>query len=98
MAVTEEGEAIRIVFRGALGFHNFIKLRSTIDGLPPGRTVTLDFSAVHYVDPTVMERLHDFEVAYMTDGGTVVRVGDERLRADGHHEFATRTAPKQVPA
>jgi hypothetical protein len=58
--------------------------------------VTFDFAAVHYVDPTVMERLHDFEVAYTTDGGTVVRVGDEPLRADGHHEFATRTAPKRA--
>ena len=98
MTVTDEGETIRLVFRGALGFHNFIKVRSTVDGLPPGKTVTLDFSGVHYVDPTVMERLHDFEVAYTTDGGTVVRVGDERLRAHGHHEFATRTASKQAVA
>jgi MFS superfamily sulfate permease-like transporter len=96
MSVTEDGEAVRLVFRGALGFHNFIKIRSAIDGLAPAKTVTLDFSAVHYVDPTVMERLNDFETAYKTDGGTVVRVGDERLKADGHHEFSTRTAPKQT--
>lgn len=98
MTVTEEGDAIRIVLRGALGFHNFIKLRSTLDALPPGKTVTLDLGAVHYVDPTVMERVHDFETGYTTDGGTVVRVGDDHLRADGHHEFSTRTAPKHPVA
>ncbi|MDQ3708741.1 MAG: SulP family inorganic anion transporter [Actinomycetota bacterium] len=96
IAVTEEGEQITIQLRKALGFHNFIPLRSKLDALPLGKTVTLDFAGVHYVDPTVMERLHDFEVSYTADGGTVVRVGDERLAADSHHEFATRTAPKTL--
>ncbi len=96
IAVTEEGEQITIQLRKALGFHNFIPLRSKLDALPLGKTVTLDFAGVHYVDPTVMERLHDFEVGYTADGGTVRRVGDERLAADSHHEFATRTAPKTV--
>ncbi|MCA1572585.1 MAG: SulP family inorganic anion transporter [Chloroflexi bacterium] len=96
ISVTEQGEQITIQLRKALGFHNFIPLRSKLDGMAPGKTVTLDFSGVHYIDPTVMERLHDFEVAYTADGGTVVRVGDERLSADSHHEFSTRTAPKTL--
>ncbi len=79
----------------ALGFHNFIPLRSRLDALPLGRKVTLDFSGVHYIDPTVMERIREFELGYLADGGTVVRVGDEHLRADSDHEFATRTASKQ---
>lgn len=94
MAVTEDGDATTIALRGALGFHNFIKLRSILDELPAGKTVTLDFSAVNYVDPTVMERVRDFELAYTDDGGTVVRIGDEHLRAVGHHEFSMRTAAK----
>ena len=96
--VTEEGESVRIVLRGALGFHNFVKVRSVLDGLPPAKTVTLDFSGVNYVDPTVLERLHDFQVAYTEDGGTVIRVGDERLQTKGHHEFSTRVAPKHAVA
>ncbi len=91
--VSADGSAVRVTFRGALGFHNFIKIRSVLDELPRGRTVTLDFAAVHYVDPTVMERVHDFETAYTDDGGTVVRVGDTHLRPDGAHEYSTRTAP-----
>ncbi|MDQ3056033.1 MAG: SulP family inorganic anion transporter [Actinomycetota bacterium] len=92
--VTEGDDHINIELRKALGFHNFIPLRSTLDNLPPGRTVTLDFTGVHYIDPTVMERLRDFELGYTADGGTVRRVGDERLTTASHHEFATRTAPK----
>jgi MFS superfamily sulfate permease-like transporter len=76
-----------------MGFHNFIQLRSRLDSLPTGRKVTLDFSGVHYIDPTVLERLRDFELGYIADGGTVVRTGDEHLTADTDHEFATRTAP-----
>ena len=94
ITVTEQGEQTTFELRKALGFHNFIPLRSKLDTLPPGRNVTLDFTAVHYIDPTVMERLHDFEVSYTADGGTVRRVGDERLTTASHHEFATRTAPK----
>ncbi|MDP9443835.1 MAG: SulP family inorganic anion transporter [Actinomycetota bacterium] len=94
MTVIEEGDAIRIVLRGALGFHNFVKLRSTLDGLPPGKTVILDFTEVRYVDPTVMERLSDFQLAYTQDGGTVVRVGYEPLRPAGLHEFSARTRAK----
>ena len=95
-AVREQEEEVEVLLEGALGFHNFIPLRTVLDGMSPGKTVVLDFSGVHYVDPTVMERLHDFEEAYVTDGGTVRRVGDQHLRADSEHEFATRTAPKEM--
>jgi len=92
--VTERDDETRIELRKALGFHNFIPLRSKLDSLPLGRRVTLDFSDVHYIDPTVLERLRDFELGYIADGGTVVRVGDEHLVPDSHHEFATRTTPR----
>ena len=94
IAVNERGDTIVIELRKALGFHNFIPLRSKLDNLPLGKTVTLDFTGVHYIDPTVLERIRDFELGYIADGGTVVRVGDEQLVPDSDHEFATRTAPK----
>jgi MFS superfamily sulfate permease-like transporter len=94
VAVDQQDEEINIELRKALGFHNFIPLRSKLDGLPTGKTVKLDFTDVHYVDPTVMERIHDFEAGYIADGGRVVRVGDGHLTADSPHEFAMRTAPK----
>ncbi|HVF31912.1 MAG TPA: SulP family inorganic anion transporter [Acidimicrobiales bacterium] len=96
--VLEEDGKVTVALKGALGFHNFIPLRSVLDSMPPAKTVVLDFSGVHYVDPTVMERLHDFEEAYVTDGGTVVRVNDGKLRGDTEHPFATRTLARDVPA
>ena len=92
--VRQGDDQITIELRKALGFHNFIPLRTTLDSLPPRKTVTLDFTGVHYVDPTVMERLHDFALGYASDGGTVRRVGDEGLVADSVHAFATRTRMK----
>ena len=37
-------EQVTVKFRGALGFHNFIPVRSVLDNMPRGRTVTLDFT------------------------------------------------------
>ncbi|HWC14500.1 MAG TPA: SulP family inorganic anion transporter [Actinomycetota bacterium] len=92
MEVTDDGSKVTLRFRGGLGFHNFIPVRGVLDNMPRGREVTLDFTQVHYVDPTVLERLHDFEVDYAYDGGTVTHVG-ESLKP-GPHPFSTRTAPK----
>jgi MFS superfamily sulfate permease-like transporter len=93
MEVTDDGDRVIVRFRKALGFHNFIPVRSVLDNMPRGRTVTLDFNGVHYIDPTVLERLHDFEIDYAYDGGSVLHVGEESLRP-GPHQFSTRTAPK----
>ncbi|MDQ3771265.1 MAG: SulP family inorganic anion transporter [Actinomycetota bacterium] len=93
MKVADVGDQVNVEFRGALGFHNFIPLRSVLDNMPRGRTVTLDFTGVHYIDPTVLERLHDFEIDYAYDGGSVRRIGEDALRR-GPHPFSTRTAPK----
>ncbi len=93
MNVTDDGEQVNVKLRGALGFHNFIPLRSVLDNMPRGRVVTLDFTEVHYIDPTVLERLHDFEIDYAYDGGSVRRIGEDAL-VRGPHPFSMRTAPK----
>jgi MFS superfamily sulfate permease-like transporter len=54
VTVADREDETRIVLQKALGFHNFIPLRSRLDTLPLGRRVTLDFSGVHYIDPTVL--------------------------------------------
>lgn len=93
MEILDRGDEVAVRFRGALGFHNFIPVRSVLDNMPRGRAVTLDFSEVHYIDATVLERLHDFEIDYAYDGGTVRTIGEERMKR-GAHQFSTRTAPK----
>ena len=93
MEVTDDGEQVTVKFKGALGFHNFIPVRSLLDNMPRGRTVTLGFTEVHYIDPTVLERIHDFEIDYAYDGGTVRRIGEDAMLR-GPHPFSLRTAPK----
>lgn len=93
MEVIDRGDELNVKFRGALGFHNFIPVRGLLDNMPRGRAVTFDFSDVHYIDATVLERLHDFEIDYAYDGGTVTNRGEDSLQR-GPHQFSTRTAPK----
>ena len=70
--------------RGALGFGNFVGVRSRLDALPAGKTVVLDFSEARFIDHTVVERLEDWEAEYERDGGHVERIGTEGLRPSGH--------------
>lgn len=70
--------------RRALGFGNFMGLRATLDKIPPGQTVVLDFSECHFVDHTVVERLEDFEQEYEREGGHVEKTGLSHL----HHATA----------
>lgn len=93
VSVTQQGDDIVVLLRKALGFHNFIPLRRRLDALPLRKRVRLDFAGVQYIDPTVLERLRDFELGYIAVGGTVRREGEEQLVPDAEHEFATRTAP-----
>jgi MFS superfamily sulfate permease-like transporter len=96
MQVVEEGDTITVKFRRALGFNNFVGIRGKLDALPRGKKVVLDFSGVQLIDPTAMERLHDFEREYTDAGGQVERRGTEHLRAESEHEFGTRRELKNV--
>ena len=80
MRVIPEGDRVTVAFSGSLGFPSFVGVRDTLDRLPAGKTVVLDFSEVRLVDHTVVERLEDFENEYERDGGHVERRGLEGLR------------------
>ena len=90
----QNGDA-SVRFAGALGFHNFLGIRSKLDDLPKGKRVTLDFSDVHYIDHTVMDRLNTFQREYAQDGGHVELTGMDHLSGDGHDPLSPR---RGVPA
>ena len=94
MRVDDGGETVTVGFRRALGFNNFVGVRTTLDALPPGRHVILDFSEVTFVDHTVVERLHDFEDEYGRTGGSVERRGEGHLKPDTQHPHAAMKAAK----
>ena len=80
----EASGRVTLRFRGALGFGNFVGVRSRLDALPAEKKVVLDFSEARFIDHTVVERLEDWEAEYERDGGHVERVGMEGLVASGH--------------
>jgi len=77
-------------FAGALGFHNFLGIRGKLEALPKGKRVALDFSGVHYIDHTVMDRLTTFKREYAQDGGEVEFTGMGHLAGDTHDPLTPR--------
>ena len=56
--------------------------------IPKGKALTIDLSAVTFIDHTVRERLHDFELEYAGDGGTVGYSGIAALQSSSHHAYS----------
>lgn len=77
--VVTSGDRVTLKLKGSHGFLNFVSMRGILDKLPPGKTLTIDYSGVSYMDHTVHERFHDFEGEYALTGGTVNSTGKERL-------------------
>lgn len=92
VAVMEDAATGRttLKFSGALGFGNFIGVRGKLDELAKGKTVVLDFTACHFIDHTVVERLHDFEEEYERAGGHVEKTGFDGLVRTTEHPFSAR--------
>ncbi|HEX8203887.1 MAG TPA: SulP family inorganic anion transporter [Isosphaeraceae bacterium] len=84
----ETGYALK--FHGPLTFANFVPVRAKLDTIPPGSTLTLDFSDCSMIDHTVVERLHDFEAAFRAAGGRIERVGVEHLESATGHAFSAQ--------
>jgi len=89
MEVSPDAYGATVVkFRRALGFGNFVGVRSKLDKIPPGQTVVLDFSEATFVDHTVVERLDDWEAEYVREGGRVERRGLDHLHHATHEPMS----------
>lgn len=83
-AIDDQGDDITLKLSGIQIFSNFMGTRGVLDGLQPGKNLTIDYSGVTYMDHTVNERFHDFDGEYTRTGGSVREVGKERLSATSH--------------
>ena len=85
-STVQAGEAkITLKLSGPIGFNNYMGIRGTLDALPKGKALTIDVAAVSFMDHTVRERLHDFELEYAVDGGSVSYSGIQVLKPSSHH-------------
>ncbi|MGE0637817.1 MAG: SulP family inorganic anion transporter [Bacteroidia bacterium] len=89
----EETEFTIDVFHSAV-FSNYIKLKKSLDLLPRGKRVCVDFSNANLIDHTVMENLHHYQHDYENEGGKFVLCGFENHRALSNHELAARKLKK----
>lgn len=92
--VTVEGDGYVVdVFHSAV-FSNYILLKKSLDALPRGKHLTLDFTNANLVDHTVMENLHQYQQDYEYEGGKFDMRGMGHLEKRSRHSLSARKAKK----
>ncbi|RZS95257.1 SulP family inorganic anion transporter [Cecembia calidifontis] len=91
----KEDEYVVDVFHSAV-FSNYILLKKSLDALPRGKHLTLDFSNANLVDHTVMENLHHYQHDYEHEGGKFEMRGMDHMKKLSDHSFSARKAIKKA--
>jgi MFS superfamily sulfate permease-like transporter len=86
-----ENEFVVDVFHSAV-FSNYLQLKKSLDSLPRGKKITIDFSNTALVDHTVMENLHHYQHEYKQNGGEFIISGLEKHHPVSDHPLAARKA------
>lgn len=88
--VTKNQETYTVeVFHSAV-FSNYIKFKKSLDALPRGANIIIDFSNTTLVDHTVMENLHRYQHEYELQNGTFTCVGFTHHEPFSQHALAAR--------
>lgn len=95
VTVSEDEEYTVDVFHSAV-FSNYIKLKKSLDALPRGKKISIDFSNANLVDHTVMENLHQYQHSYENDGGHFHIKGMSHLQKVSDHDLSSRKT-KKIP-
>lgn len=90
-----EEEHIIDVFHSAV-FSNYILLKKSMDALPRGMRIVVDFSQANFVDHTVMENLHQYAIAYQHSGGTFELRGLDQMVKLSDHELSARKIKRKA--
>lgn len=81
------------VFHSAV-FSNYIMLKKSLDALPRGKKIKVDFTNANLIDHTVMENLHHYQHDYEYDGGEFMLCGLEHLNKNSAHSLSARKTKK----
>ncbi|TAE28587.1 MAG: SulP family inorganic anion transporter [Candidatus Kapaibacterium sp.] len=89
-SVNTKGDTYIVDVQHSAVFSNYIKLKKSLDSLPRGKEVVIDFSHAMLVDHTVMENLHQYQHDYELSGGTFTVTGLEQHHPVSNHPLAAR--------
>lgn len=92
---TEPGHYLIRVDSSAV-FSNLIALKSELESLPSGKSVSFDLSRAQLIDHTVMEYIDHFAKDYRRNGGQCEITGLDTHQAVSEHPLAARVLPKGV--
>lgn len=79
-----------IFVNNAAVFCNFIKLKSVLESVPHGSTITINFKNTKLVDHTVLENIQHFQHDFEILGGKLLIVGLENHRSLSNHKLSAR--------
>ena len=85
ISIDTKGDTITIKLQSAAGFNNFFSIRKALDQLPRGKKIVIDYSEAGFIDHTVRERLHDFEIEYADGTGSVTYTGMQHHKPSSSH-------------
>ncbi len=88
MVIIDEDHYVIDVEHSAI-FSNFMSLKKHVEDLPNGKKITIDFTTTKLVDHSVMEHLHDLELAYERKGGEFTIIGLDDHIAISDHKHST---------
>lgn len=77
------------VFHSAV-FSNYIKLKKSLDALPRGKNIRIDFTKANLVDHTVLENLQHYQHDYEYEGGNFILCGMSHLQKNSDHHLSGR--------
>lgn len=93
--VRENGDEFTVdVFHSAV-FSNYIQLKKSLDALPRGKTIRIDFSNANLIDHTVLENLHQYQHDYEHSHGKFILSGMDHLKKNSSHELSGRKLKKE---
>ncbi len=84
-----ENEYVVTIEKSAI-FTNFLGIKSRLNAIPFGKTVTIDLNQTKLIDHSVMESLDEFKLDYEANGGIVHIIGLDNHKALSNHPLSTR--------
>lgn len=90
----DEKEEYTVFVHHSAVFSNYINLKKSLDTIPNGKSIRVDFTNANLIDHTVMENLHQYQHAYVHERGKFILCGMSHLQQQSDHHLSGRKLQK----